>query len=75
MGADQVTTVGGAVGLPENDVSVDLGLAPVERDVADEGEHFDLLVDVDLRVSLSRPIEVTEHRVAQGTDGGEVGSG
>src|SRR5262250_627043 len=54
-----------------DDVGVDLGLAAVERHVADEREHLDLLAQRNLLVVARRPVEVAQRDLAERADGGE----
>ncbi len=56
-------------------VGVQLRLSPAERDIADHGEHFDLLVNRNFLVVSSLALKKTEYGVFQGANGGEVTCG
>src|SRR5882672_5258593 len=60
------------VGAPDDDVRVDLRLALVERDVAEQREHLHLLVERDPLVVPLRAVEVAQRHVAERADGREV---
>src|SRR5262245_14728747 len=55
-----------------DDVRVDLGLAAIQRHIADEREHLDLLAQRNLLVVARRPVEVAERDLAERADGGKV---
>src|SRR5215813_4472582 len=55
-----------------DDVRVDLGLAAIQRHVADEREHLDLLAQRNFLVVARRSVEIAERHLAEGADGGEV---
>src|SRR5438874_1988862 len=61
-----------AVGASDDDVRVDLRLALVERDVAEQREHLHLLVKRDLLVVALRAVEIAQRHVAERADGREV---
>lgn len=61
---------GAAVAPAEHGVRVDLRLVAVERDVADEREHLDLLVHRDALGVLVLLVEVAEDRAAERADRG-----
>jgi hypothetical protein len=54
--AQEMTPVGGPVGAPHHDMSVNGGLIVLERDVTSERQHLDLLAQRDLAVSLRLPV-------------------
>lgn len=72
MGTKDVSAAGGAVGQGDDAVHVDRGLAVEERDVADEGSDFDLLVDGDDAEHFFVFVEPREAGVVESADGSEV---
>jgi hypothetical protein len=69
---EQMPPVRGAVRFADDHVRVQLRLAVVQRDVADQGEHLDLLLDRDARIVLLLPVEVAEHAVPKGAERREL---
>ena len=55
---DKVATVCRGVRLAKDDVSVDSRLLILERNVAGEREHLDLLVDGNVSISFRAPLMV-----------------
>jgi hypothetical protein len=52
VSGDQVAAVGGAIRLADDNVRVDLWSVSIERHIAQQGENFRLLADVDPPVVL-----------------------
>src|SRR3954468_14693218 len=69
---DQMAAVSRRISLPEHDVSVDRRAILFDDDVADQGQHFDLLVDGDVAVLLCRPIKVCDDRTRERSDRREL---
>ena len=63
----------GAVPLSHHDVSMHLGLALIECDVADQRNHLDLFIDLVLQVVLLLQVEIPDAGVAEGADRREMG--
>ena len=72
MRAEDVSAAGGAVVIGDDTVHVDDRLAVEERDVAAEGDDFDLLVDGNDAKHFFVEVEPGEARVMESADGGEV---
>lgn len=60
------------VGHADDDMRVDMWCAVFQRDIADQGQNFNLLVDLNLSIVLSLSVEIAEGRVAESADGGEM---
>lgn len=56
----------------DDDMSVDLGFAVFQRDITDQGQDFDLIVDRDFFIILSLPVKVTEIDITESTYSGKV---
>ena len=61
-----------AVGAAKHRVSVYLRLLLIEGDVADERQHFDLLIDWNFLILLLLDVEETEQRATEGAERCEV---
>src|SRR5215217_1805133 len=66
VGLQEVPAPGRAVAPAEDHVGVQFRLAFVERDVPDQGEHLNLLLDRYLLVLLPYDVEVPERRAGEG---------
>ena len=62
---DQMAAVSRRISLPEHDVSMNFRSIPLDDDVANQRQHFDLFVDVDMAVLLGRPIKVGNDRTRE----------
>ena len=54
---------------------MDLGLTPLERNVAKQAQHLDLLVDRHTLVILAFPVEIAEDDFAESADRAEAACG
>ena len=72
MGFEKMSAHRRSVFLPDHDVGMHLGLAFIERDVADQRDNLHLLVHLILQVIFLLQVKVPESRVAEGADRGEV---
>jgi hypothetical protein len=73
VGLHDVAAVRQAIGVTEDHVGMDLGRSILlQGNVANEGEHLDLLMERDLLVRLPLTLEVAQYHVAEATDGGKV---
>lgn len=76
MGLEQVSAVRGAVLAGDDHVRVDLGLVVFKGDVADEGEEFELFLEITGNfILLGFPVEPGEFGVRESADGFEAAAG
>src|SRR4029453_4370705 len=61
-----------AVGLADHHMSMNLGIALFQRDVAGERQYLDLLAHRDPAVLPALAVEVTEHHLAERADRREM---
>src|SRR5579884_2125272 len=67
-----MTAVCGAIRLSNDDMRMNFGLTPIERNIADEREHLYLFGDRNAFVVLFVPIEIAERHFLKGSDCGEM---
>src|SRR5215210_7814190 len=69
---DEMPAMSRRISLPEHGVRVHFWFIVVDRHIADEREHFDLLVNRYMLVLLRGPFEISNDSSGEGTDGGEL---
>src|SRR5687767_2248714 len=69
---DEVPAMRRCICLADGHMRMHLWLAVLERNVAHEGEHLDLLVDGDVPILLGLPVEVRHDDTRERADRGEL---
>ena len=74
VGLEEMSAQGGAVEAAHNDMGVNSRFAVLVRDVSDEGQDLDLLVDAEPPVLAPGNVEEAQHGRPQSPDPREVGA-